>query len=153
MSDDNKSGPIFAAFQRLGERMALPQVTISNVMGHHRRNIQAMQEAARNTSQGAQAVLAKQREALERTLGDVAETVRETKLTDPPMEQIAAQAEFARRAFDATVKTTTEMGSIVRDTSQANMAVLRDRVQESIEEVKGAIGRGETDDEPPVDAK
>lgn len=142
-----RTGPFFEAFTRMGERLSLPKVTIDDVVDHHRRNIEALQEAARNTSEGAQAAMAKQREMLEQTLADITETVQKTKLTDPPMQQVAAQTELARRTFDATVRNATQMGEIARDTSKQNLDLLRKRVEESIEEIKSTIEEG---DEPPI---
>ena len=145
-------GPFFEAFTRMGERLALPKVTVDDIVDHHRRNIEALQEAARNTSEGAQTAMARQREMLEETLADITETVKGTKLSDPPMQQVAAQTELAKRAFDATVRNATDMGAIARDTTKQNMDVLRRRVEESIEEIKSTMESG-ADDEMPIREK
>ena len=154
MSDDKRTGgaagPLFEAFQRMGERMALPTVTVQDVIDHHRRNLEALQEAARNTAQGTQKAMGVQREALETTLADIAQTVRKVNLQDPPMQQAAAQAELAKRTLDATIRNATEIGTIARDTTTQNYGVLRERVEKSIEEIKGALERGEEPEEPPV---
>ncbi|MEL6751119.1 MAG: phasin family protein, partial [Pseudomonadota bacterium] len=130
-------------FARMGERLSLPKVTVESVLDHHRRNIEALQQAAKNTSEGAQEAMAIQRDALEDVLADITETVQGTKLTDPPMQQMAAQAEFAKRSFDATVKNVTEIGSIARDTTKKNTDILRERVQHSIADIKTAMEKGE----------
>ena len=148
MSDEKSpAGPFFEAFQRMGERMALPAVTVDDVIAHHRRNLEALQEAASNTADGARRAMQGQRAALEATLADIAETVQSTKITDPVMQQAAAHAELARRTLDTTIRSPTETGSIARDTTSANYEVLRERAEKAIDEAKSALERGE---EPPV---
>ena len=143
MSDDAKSGPFFQAFQRMGERMALPTPTVQDVLDHHRRNLEALQEAARNTAEGTRQAMAVQRETLETTLADIAETVKGVNLQDPPMQQAAAQTELAKRTLDATIRNATQIGGIARDTTVQNYGVLRERVEKSIEEIKSSIEKGE----------
>ena len=73
MSDnsDNGTGPFFDAFRNFGRNLKLPSVTIEDVVSHHKKNIQALEAAAKNTSEGAQAIMAQQRKTLENTLADI----------------------------------------------------------------------------------
>ena len=151
MSDQSDANPFTQAFFRMGERMSLPRVTVEDVVTHHRRNIEALQETARNTSAATQQAFGMQREALENVLKDIADTVQTTKLTDPPTSQAAAHAELAKRTLDTTIRNATAIGGLARDTTQENFEVLRERVQGSIQEIKSAIERGEeeaTEDAP-----
>ena len=63
---------------------------------------------------------------------------------------IADQVEFAKRSFETTIANATSLGEVVRDVSEQNMSVLKDRVQESIEEIKSTMGSDDDSDEPPI---
>jgi len=53
--------------------------------------------------------------------------------------------EFAKKSFDATIKNTTEMSEIVRDANMKSYEILKNRVQESIEEIRDGMTSGESD--------
>ncbi len=153
MSKDNESnsGPFFEAFSNFGRNLNLPNVTIDSVVEHHRKNIQAMQQAAKNTTDGAQAIMAVQRKALEETLADITQMVENAQkggmTREGARDAVAAQMEFSKRAFDATIRNAGEVSSILQEQSGKNFEILKNRVQESIEEMKTNVGGG---DEPPV---
>ena len=149
---DRDSGPFFDAFRNFGRNLELPKVTIEDVVAHHKKNIQALEKAAKNTTQGAQTIMAQQREALENALTDITHMVQDARDGGMNKENardiIADQVEFAKRSFETTIQNATSMGEVVRDVSNENMNVLKERVQESIEEIKSTMGKD--DDEPPV---
>ncbi|EFL87663.1 TIGR01841 family phasin [Ahrensia sp. R2A130] len=155
MADDksNPAGPFFDAFRNFGTNLRLPTVTVDDMMAHHRANIAAMEKAARNTTEGTKAVMAEQRKALEATLADITkmvETAREGGMNrETARELLAEQVAFTQRSFERTLETAGAVGSAMRDTTSDNMAVLRERVQQGIEEMKTTMDRNDGD-EPPV---
>ncbi|MEN0040517.1 MAG: TIGR01841 family phasin [Pseudomonadota bacterium] len=157
MADDksNPAGPFFDAFRNFGKNLRLPTVTVEDMMAHHRANIAAMEKAARNTTEGTQAVMAEQRKALEATLADITEMVEKARSggmnRETARDLLADQVAFTQRSFERTLQTAGAMGTVMRDTTSDNMAVLRERVQQGIEELKSTID--DKDDEPPVKAK
>ncbi|EFL87691.1 hypothetical protein [Ahrensia sp. R2A130] len=64
-------------------------------------------------------------------------------------ELLAEQVAFTQRSFERTLETAGAVGSTMRDTTSDNMAVLRERVQQGIEEMKTTMDRNDGD-EPPV---
>ena len=154
MSDnsDNGTGPFFDAFRNFGRNLKLPSVTIEDVVSHHKKNIQALEAAAKNTSEGAQAIMAQQRKTLENTLADITHMVQDARDGGMNRENardiVADQVEFAKRSFETTIENATSMGEVVKDVSKENMLVLKNRVNESIEEIKSSMDRD--DDDTPV---
>ncbi|MEM7214323.1 MAG: TIGR01841 family phasin [Pseudomonadota bacterium] len=132
----DNSNPFMDMFQKFGENLKLPTPEISSVVDYHRNNIQAMQEVAQVASSGTQAMMAKQREVLEATLADITDMIQEASDTKDPGKIMSNQMEFAKKSFDATIKNTTEMGEILRDTNMQSYEILKNRVQESIEEIR-----------------
>ncbi len=147
MADDNKTGPFFEAFSNFGRNLRLPQVTVSDIMDHHAKNIAAMQEAAANATQAGQDVMGAQRAALEDALADIrgiVDTAREGGMNrDTARDLVAEQMEFTKRSFEATIATTTKTVELVRDVNAKNMELLKGRVKDSIEDVRAKMDRDE----------
>jgi len=105
-------------------------------MDGHRKNLEALQAAAQVGSQASQELMAKQREALETALADIADAVQEAQASGAdPQAMMTSQMEMAKRSFDMTVKNATEMSQVVQQGSTDAFGILKDRVMESIAEV------------------
>ena len=139
-------------FGTISQYNFLLAINNKGLIAHHKKNIQALEKTAKNTTQGAQTIMAQQREALENALTDITHMVQDARDGGMNKENardiIADQVEFAKRSFETTIQNATSMGEVVRDVSNENMNVLKERVQESIEEIKSTMGKD--DDEPPV---
>jgi phasin family protein len=80
--------------------------------------------------------MAKQREALQETLGEFAEMARGYGNPGNPQDFMSKQAEFARKSFEAAVKNAGEVAEIVRKSGSEALDILRERVEEAMEEVR-----------------
>ncbi len=142
MADKNPAEGLMDMFKKFGENLQVPGPDINQIVDYHRKNIQAMQDAAQITSSGAQAVMAKQREQLEATLAEVAEMVKSMSggMSDPSAA-LSKQTEFARKSFETTIKNVTEMGEIMKGSGTESFEVLKSRVEDSIEELKAGMAK------------
>nr|WHW29411.1 putative phasin family protein [uncultured bacterium] len=144
---DDISGPFFQAFRDFGKNLKLPVPTIEDVVNHNKKNIQAMEKAAGNTTKSAQAIMAQQRKALEEALADITHMVQDARdgglNKENARDIVTDQMEFAKRSFETTIKNASEIGDIVRETSKDNLMVLKDRVQESLAEIKTVMDRSQ----------
>lgn len=139
---DNKSGnPFMDMFESFGSSMNIPGPDLNQLMDGHRKNLEALQAAAQVGSQTGQELMSKQRAALETALADIADAVQEAQagVTDP-QAMMTSQMEMAKRSFDATVKNATEMSQVVQQGSTEAYGILKDRVMESVEELRGKKG-------------
>lgn len=140
MADKNPANMFMDMFKSFGSDLKLPGPQVNDVLDYHRRNIQALQEAAQMASAGGQALMGKQREALEETLADIAEMVQSgTQGGADPSQMMTNHAEFAKKSFETTVKNATEMGEIVRSSGTDAYGVLKTRVEESISEISSGL--------------
>ncbi|MEQ6248049.1 TIGR01841 family phasin [Sulfitobacter sp. HNIBRBA3233] len=134
---DQPKNPFMDMFQDFGKSLKIPGPDLDTMMDQHRKNLQAMQAAAQVSSSSTQALMAKQREALERTLADISDSVQEASKSSDPAAMMSAPMEIARKTFDATMQTTPEMVEIVRQGNVETFEVLKQRVMESVEELSG----------------
>ena len=137
MADQTKN-PFLDMFTKFGQDMNLPKPEIGNILDHHRKNLQALQEAAAIQSRGAQSMMDRQRAALEEALAEISEMVQEaTKSGGDPANLMSRQAEFARKSFETTVKNATAMGEIMRESGTDSLDVLKTRVEAALAELQG----------------
>lgn len=136
MASSDKN-PFMDMFTNFGKSMNLPAPDINGIMDYHRKNLQALQAATQVSSNTAQALMNKQREALEQTLADIADTVQDATQGADPADMAQAPMELARRAFEATLQNSKEVAEIVQKGNAETFQVLKDRVMESVEELSG----------------
>jgi phasin family protein len=133
---------ILDMFSRFGSDMKLPKMDVEAVLSHHRRNLEALEKSARAAAAGATTVMAKQREALQETLGEFAEMARSYGGPGNSQDFMSKQAEFARKSFEAAVKNAGEVSEIVRKSGSEALDILRERMEEAMKEVRsGAENR------------
>lgn len=137
MPKKEDKNPFIDMFQDFGKSMQIPAPDVSSLMDYHRRNFQALQSAAQTSTSSAQTVAQKQREALEKTLADISETFKKTSGETDPSAVMTSQMELAKRTFDATVTTTTEMADVVRQGNEEAMELIKSRVMQSVDELSG----------------
>ena len=135
---DSKDNPFMDMFQNFGANLNIPSPDLGQLMDHHRKNLEALQAAAHVGSETSQALMAKQREALESALADIADAVQEAQASAAdPQAIVTSQMEMAKRSFDTTVKNATEMSQTVQQGSTEAFEIMKNRVMESINEMTG----------------
>ena len=142
MAANKSDNPFMDMFQKFGENLQLPTADVSSVMDYHKKNIQAFQDVVQVTSSGTRNLMNKQREALEETLADISEMIKTSSANRDPSQMMNNQMEFARKSFEATIKNTTEMGTIIRDMNMESYNVLKNRVEESISDIREGMTGG-----------
>jgi phasin family protein len=151
---DDGAGPFFDAFRNFGRNLKLPKIEIEDIVSHHKKNIRTLEEAARNTTEGAQAIMSQQRKALEETLADITHMVQDARdgglNKENAREVISDQMEFTKRSFEATIKNATSTAGIVGDVSRENLNVFKERLRNGIEEIKSTMDSESDDGDPPV---
>lgn len=130
-----EKNPFMDMFQNFGQSMSIPGPDMNDMMEYHRKNLQALQAAVQVGTNSAQAMMGKQREALEKTLADISDGVQNASSGADPSAAMTTSVEIAKKTFDTTVQTTTEMAEIIRQGGTDTYEVIKDRVMESVEEM------------------
>ena len=138
MADKSNQNPFMDMFQNFGQSMSIPGPDMNDMMEYHRKNLQALQAAVQVSTDSAQTLMGKQREALEKTLADISDGVQTASSGADPSAAMASSVEIAKKTFDTTVQTTTEMAEIIRQGGTDTYEVIKDRVMESVEEMTSA---------------
>jgi phasin family protein len=127
---------ILDMFSKFGSEMKLPKMDVEAVLSHHRKNLEALEKSAKAAAGGASSVVAKQRAALQETLSEIADMAQGFTAPGNPQEFMSKQADFARKSFEAAVKNAGEVAEIVRKSGSESIDILRERIQEAMQEVR-----------------
>lgn len=129
--------------EKFGSDMGLPKLDVDKLIETLKKNIDTLGQSAKVAAQGAQSVAQKQREVLEAGLREAATLAREYKPLDKVHENIAMQKEFASKVLDIALKGAADSATTARQSTAEAVKIIQDRVKESLEEVRGSIGRNQ----------
>ena len=130
---------ILDMFSKLGSDMKLPKVDVETILGHHRKNLEALEKSAKAGAAGASSLIAKQREVLQETLNEISEMAQSFRMPGNPQELMARQGDFVRRSFEAAVKNASETAEIVKKSGRESIDILRERIRESMQEIRSGF--------------
>jgi phasin family protein len=130
--------------RKFGSDLGLPKLNVDELLQAQKKNIDALSESAKVAAEGAQSVAQKQREVLEAGLREAATLARQYKPLGQVHENIALQSEFARKVFEITVQGAQESASTARQSTAEAVKIVRDRVKESLEEIRASVRPGKS---------
>lgn len=126
-------------FKKFGADMKLPGLDMDAFLAYHRKNLEAISASTKVAAEGAAAVAAKQREIIEHSLSQVTDAAKGFKMPGSPQEVMNAQADFARKALEATVKNTKDVADLVQKHSGEALGIVQNRMKESLAEIQSAF--------------
>ncbi|MEM6439828.1 MAG: TIGR01841 family phasin [Pseudomonadota bacterium] len=145
MADDKTPFDAFlSSFKSFGANLDLPGPQVDQMLDYHRKNLQALQEAAQAASAGGQSLMAKQREALEESLARIAEMVQSVpSAASDPGAGFGDQSDLARQSFEMALKNAGEMQQIATESGSEVFNILRARMEESLSELTAGLSGGD----------
>ena len=132
---------ILEQMKAFGTRLGLPKVDVDKLVDMNLKNIDALGRSAQVAGEGAKALAEKQREIVETAFHETSAMVRDFKPSGNPQEIIAKQSEYARKAFEITMQNTKDIAELTKKTSTDATAILRDRLRDSLAELRESISR------------
>jgi phasin family protein len=132
---------ILEQMKAFGARLGLPKVDVDKLVDMNLKNIDALGRSAQAAGEGAKALADKQREIVETAFRETSSMVRDFKPSGNPQEILAKQSEYARKAFEITMQNTKDIAELSRKTSTDATAILRDRLRDSLAELRDSISR------------
>jgi phasin family protein len=132
---------ILEQMKAFGARLGLPKVDVDKLVDMNLKNIDALGRSAQAAGDGAKALVEKQREIVETAFRETSAMVRDFKPSGNPQEMLAKQSEYARKAFEITMQNTKDIAELTKKTSTDATAILRDRLRDSLAELRESITR------------
>jgi phasin family protein len=122
-----------------GRQMKMPEVEIEEIIEHHRKNLEALQQAATTASSGAAGIMERQRAMLEQVVKDMMHMLEDLRTASGPQDYLAKQSDHARRAFETAVRNMAELAELYRKSGAESTEVLQKRMREAMEEMRKAL--------------
>jgi phasin family protein len=128
-------------FAKFGRDLKVPAIDVEAILAHHRKNLEALEKAARASAAGATALFSRQREMLQDTLREVTAVAQSYQAPGNPQELMAKQAEFARKSFEAALKNAGEVAELTRKSGTESVDILRARIKEAMQEIQSGYDK------------
>lgn len=132
---------ILDQMKAFGARLGLPKVDVDKLVDLNLKNIDALGRSAQAAGEGAKALADKQREIIETAFRETSAMVHDFQPSGSPQEILAKQSEYAKKAFEAAMQNTRDIAELTKKTTTDATAILRDRLRDSLAELRDSISR------------
>ena len=119
----------------------MPNFDVDALVASQRRNVEALTEANKLASDGAQAFATRQAEILKGTVDAYADAFRGLMTLNDPQNGAAKQAEFAKTSFETSNANIRELSEIAAKAQAKSLDVINKRVVESLGEFQASAAK------------
>ena len=123
-------------FSQFGKDLKMPSVDVDAIIAHNRKNLEALERAAKASAAGASTLMNRQREMLQDTLREITDMAHGLRSSGDPRDMMAKQADFAKKSFEAAVKNAGETAEVVKKSGTESIEILRERIRGAMEEIR-----------------
>ena len=141
MTDKKSTDDLVSMFMNFGKDMNLPQPDLEVIVARHKKNLQALDEAAKKAGSGATSIITRQREMVQEALNEISAMADTMKSGGDPKSMMSAQADFARKSFEMAIRNTSEIAGMAQQSGTEAFKVLQQNMQETLEDLRTAMTR------------
>lgn len=128
-----------ADFTELFTEIRVPGVDWPALMASQQKNIAALTEANQRLFDGAQAVMKRQAEILQKSMAELSVASQEMMKEGDPEASVQKRFELAKRSFEAAVGNMRELADLAGHSTSETIEIINKRASESFEEIKAVI--------------
>jgi phasin family protein len=129
----------FSDFSKMLGDYQLPGVDWQEVMASQQKNIAALTKANQVLLEGAQAVMQRQAEVLQRSMAELSDTSRELMSGGDPQAGAQKRFELAKTSFEQAIANMRELAELAGKSNSEALEVINHRAAEAFEEIKASI--------------
>ena len=122
----------------------MPGVDWQELMASQQKNVAALTKANQLLMQGAQTVMQRQVEILQKAMAEAVEASQELMREGDPQAGAQKRFELARASFEAAIKNMRELAELATKSNQDALEVINQRAVESFEEIKKTLEQKRT---------
>jgi phasin family protein len=119
----------------------IPGVDWSELMASQQKNLQALAKANQLLVEGAQAVVRREVEILQKALAELAAASKDMMQQGDPQALAGKRLELAQASFQAAIQNMRELAEVAGRSNREALEVINQRALESFEEIKQALAR------------
>ena len=114
-------------------------IDVSWLLSYQQKNIEALTAANQRAFEGVQAIAKQQAEFAREAAEELSKVTKELVSIGNPEDKFAKQAGAAKEAFESAVTNVSELTKLVQQSRTETFEVIRNRVIESFDEVRGSF--------------
>ena len=124
---------------RTMKEFQFPGVDWQTLIASQQKNVAALTQANQVLMEGAQAVLQREVEILQKAMAEAAEASRELMQGGDPQANAAKRFELAKTSFEAAVNNMRELAEMAAKSNREALELINQRALESFDEVRKAL--------------
>ncbi len=150
-----RTGPFdVGEMTRMMRQFQIPGVDWQALIASQQKNVAALTRANQVLFEGAQAVMQREMEILQKAMAEAAEAAREVMQETDPQAGAARRFELAQASLEAALANMRELAELAAKSNREALEVINRRALESMEEVKAAMAgkQAKAEDKPASEA-
>ena len=128
-------------FTKIMADYKIPGVDWQEVIAAQQKNVQALAKANQLLVEGAQAVMRREIEILQKAMAELADASKELMQQGDPKAQASKRLELAKTSFEATIQNMRELAEVAGKSNREALEVINQRALEGFEEIRKAMDR------------
>jgi phasin family protein len=133
--------PFDIDFTKMMGEYQIPGVDWSELMASQQKNLQALAKANQLLVEGAQAVIRREIEILQKAMAELAAASKDMLQQGDPQAQAAKRLELAQTSFQSAIQNMRELAEVAGRSNREALEVINQRALEGFEEIKQALAR------------
>ena len=129
-------------FTKIMSDYQIPGVNWQELMASQQKNLQALAKANQVLVEGAQAVMRREVEILQKAMAELADASKQMmQQQGDPQAQASKRLELAKTSFEAALQNMRELAEVAGRSNREALEVINQRALEGFEEIKQAIAQ------------
>ena len=138
----------FTDLTRMMQDYQVPGVDWQELMASQQKNVEALTKANQVLLEGAQAVIQREVEIMQKAMQEFAEASRELMQEGDPQAQTQKRLELARASFEAALRNMRELAEMAGRANREALEMINKRAMESFDEIRSAMSQKGTGGAP-----
>ena len=131
----------FTELTKMMQDYQVPGVDWQELMASQQKNVEALTKANQVLFEGAQAVIQREVEIMQKAMQDFAEASRDLMQEGDPQAQAQKRLEMAKASFEAALRNMRELAELAGRSNREALEMINKRAIESFDEIRGALTR------------
>jgi phasin family protein len=126
---------------RIMKDYQVPGVDWQELMASQQKNVEALTRANQVLLEGAQAVIQREVEIMQKAMQEFAEASRELMQEGDPQAQAQKRLELAKASFEAALRNMRELAEMAGRSNREALEMINQRAMESFDEIRSAMAQ------------
>jgi phasin family protein len=129
----------FSELTKMMQDYQVPGVDWQELMSSQQKNVEALTKANQVLFEGAQAVIQREIEIMQKAMQEFAEASRDLMQEGDPQAQAQKRLELAKTSFEAALRNMRELAELAGQSNREALEMINQRAMESFDEIRGAL--------------